>query len=103
MSRAAALARRRPGTPSPKRVTWRRRSWLDRTHVGGAPTSDAAATDASMIRRRGAGSQGGLQEVEVERLVQLVGRHVAGDLRGLRVEDLRPGHAPAGVRGEDLV
>ncbi len=41
ISSAAARAQRVPSSPLPKRVTCRTTSWLDNTHVAGAPTADS--------------------------------------------------------------
>ena len=63
----------------PSREAWRTTSWLDSTHVVGAPTASLERSEDSMTVRSAVGVPVRVEEVEVERLVHLVGAHVAGE------------------------
>ena len=73
--RRAAARRSRPGRSGSRAGS--RRGWTA-SRSAGAPTEAKAASVSSMVRRSRSALQRALEEVEVERGVQLVRPHVAG-------------------------
>ena len=92
-----------PGRPRRRRTGWgagRRRGWTAPRSAVRRPTSTAAACSV-MTSRNAVGRPRRGQPVEVERLVQLVGPHVAGERLRVAGPGLADRHPVAGVRVED--